>query len=278
MKSINEITISSWIELQEVLFKDCYDKKTDRNRSNYVFRGIVNKEYSLTTSLQRIGTVPSEIEKHLLRNFKKYSPVNTLCDDYNNIWNWIALGQHHGLPTRLLDWTYSPYIALHFLSEDIRLYDKDGVLWMVDIFNIKKYLPQILKDELEKEGGYTFTSEQLKYTIGDDIYKIDKFKEDNDNSLIFFESPSLDDRIVNQYALFSFLLDPDSGHSNWLIKHPDVYKKIIIPKEVKWEIRDKLDQANISERIIYPGLDGISQWLRRWYSEKHDIKKWKVTY
>jgi hypothetical protein len=82
---------------------------------------------------------------------------------------------------------------------------------------------------------------------------------------------------VNQFAVFSFMLDPDTDKFDWLNQHPTLYKRIIIPKELKWEIRDKLDQANISERIMYPGLDGISKCLARWYSEKDESKRWKIS-
>ncbi|SOD89979.1 hypothetical protein [Spirosoma fluviale] len=39
----------------------------------------------------------------------------------------------------------------------------------------------------------------------------------------------------------------------------------MIDHRLKWEIRDKLDQANINERVLFPGLDGLSRWLRRQY-------------
>ncbi len=54
----------------------------------------------------------------------------------------------------------------------------------------------------------------------------------------------------------------------WLAAHPSIWRKIIIPAELKWEIRDKLDQANITERVLFPGLDGLTSWLKRHYSPK----------
>ena len=44
--------------------------------------------------------------------------------------------------------------------------------------------------------------------------------------------------------------------------------QIVIPAELKWEIRDKLDQANINERVLFPGLDGLCMYLKRYYSPK----------
>ena len=84
----------------------------------------------------------------------------------------------------------------------------------------------------------------------------------------FFEPPSLDERIVNQFALFSLMSSPRVSLDAWLRKHPDLARRIVIPRGLKWEVRDKLDQANITERVLYPGLDGLSRWLKRQYTQR----------
>jgi hypothetical protein len=84
--------------------------------------------------------------------------------------------------------------------------------------------------------------------------------------LAFFEPPSLDDRLVNQAALFSVTSRANESVSGWLHHHKELFRRIVIPANLKREIRDKLDQANINERILFPGLDGLSQWLTRYYS------------
>jgi hypothetical protein len=58
---------------------------------------------------------------------------------------------------------------------------------------------------------------------------------------------------------------------NWLIQHPELFRRIIIPAGLKWEIRDKLDQANITERVLFPGLDGLASWLKRHYHPNIDL-------
>lgn len=277
MKNIsnNYFEAEDWQDLQEYLFNN-FDSSIDRHRSNFVYRGVDDASFGLKTSIQRLGRKPIDLESNLIRNFQKYSPINTLVDNYNNIWNWIALGQHYGLPTRLLDWTFSPYVALHFSTEDLSKFDKDGAIWMVDFAAIIKYYPKNLQDKLVNDRIFSLTSNELNTEIGDNINKIYKYSLDNINTMIFFEPPSIDNRIINQYGLFSFMLDPNSDKLKWLEDKKNVFKKIIIPQKLKWEIRDKLDQANVSERVIYPGLDGISKWLKRWYSEKDDSKKWKI--
>jgi hypothetical protein len=271
--SNNEYQAESWLDLQEFIF-DNKDSKTDRFRSNFAYRGVADSTWGLETSIQRIGTQPSIIEKHLMRNFKRYSSADILAENYN-IWDWIALGQHHGLPTRLLDWTFSPNVALHFMTERQEHYDRDGALWMVNFEECLQYLPDILQREIKGEGAFTFSSEQLSNTIGKTIDEINAFA--SSDAFVFFEPLSIDSRIINQYALFSFTIVPDTNMTSWLYNHPSVFKKIIVPSSLKWEIRDKLDQANITERIIYPGLDGISKWLTRWYTEKNAGKRWNVS-
>ncbi len=103
-------------------------------------------------------------------------------------------------------------------------------------------------------------------------------KQDNDYA-VFFEPPSMDGRIVNQYALCSFLSDPYMNFDVWLEKmrnetgNSELFSKIRIPKELKWKLRNFLDQSNITERVLFPGLDGLAQWLTRHYSPPPEAEK-----
>ena len=90
----------------------------------------------------------------------------------------------------------------------------------------------------------------------------------DDDFVVFFEPPSLDDRIVTQFALFSLMSRPTVRLDQGLSDHDHLRRRIIIPAGLKWEVRDKLDQANITERVLFPGLDGLSQWLKRYFTTR----------
>jgi hypothetical protein len=261
--SPHEIRVNSWTDVQEALYASSWKEPLGRFRSRFAFRGLSREDYSLRTSLSRLGGTPVELERHMLRNFRKYAQMQTVPQD--SVWNWLAVAQHHGLPTRLLDWTYSPYVALHFATERIDQYDVDGVIWCVDYSVTNQWLPQRLKQVLVEEGSDVFTAEMLT-GAAPTLSEFDALA--NEPFVAFLEPPSLDNRIINQFALFSLLSSPDARLDRWLAERPHAFRKLVIPAGLKWEIRDKLDQANITERVLYPGLDGLSRWLTRYYTPK----------
>jgi hypothetical protein len=221
---------------------------------------------SLTPSLMRLGDGHEDlarIERHLLRNFRKYAHAESGAA--TSIWNSLALAQHHGLQTRLLDWTFSPFVAMHFATDDPAKYGHDGVIWCVNHVKTNQLLPEPLKREADREGSFVFTVEMLN----DVAPGLDAFDSlSRELFVAFMEPPSLDSRIVNQYALFSVMSSPSADMLQFLEQHPGVARRIVVPSGLKWEVRDKLDQANINERMLFPGLDGLSRWLSRYYKPK----------
>lgn len=260
---MTECRIETWCQLQDELFADSWNDELGRYRSRFAFRGLSDASYPLRTTLSRLGGPYPVLERHLLRNFKKYAHRNVVESD--SVWHWLSVAQHYGLPTRLLDWTYSPYIALHFCTANIERFDLDGAIWAVNYQQAHARLPGSLRDQLDVEGANVFTVEMLSAALPslDDLHGLIEA-----DPVIFFEPPSMDDRISNQFALFSVLPGVETTMDDWLCKHPELWRRIVIPAELKWEIRDKLDQANITERVLFPGLDGLSCWLRRHYSPK----------
>ena len=259
-----DIIIRDWKDLQEQLFRDTWDENISRHRSSYIYRGLNSVDHQLETSLQRLGGPYEKLERHLLRNFRKYAHRDTAPG--GSTWNWLAMAQHHGLPTRLMDWTYSPYVALHFATNEIERFGEDGLIWGINYVKLNQQLPQSLRAVIERENSNVFTAEMLD-SVCENLDDLGVLEEQP--FLIFLEPPSLDARIVNQYALFSLLSRADQLLGDWLSMREHEVLKIHIPAALKWEIRDKLDQANITERVLFPGLSGLSAWLKRHYSSRN---------
>lgn len=259
--------VSSWTELLDELYRESWDEEIRRHRSPFVYRGMGNANNELRTSLTRLagGTDVARLEGHLLRNFKKYARADSAAG--SSIWNWLALAAHHGLPTRLLDWTYSPFVALHFATADLFQYHRDAVVWCVDHGETNRRLPKQLRKVLDEEGSSVFSVDMLN-AVAQSLQELEALSDES--FILFLEPPSLDDRIVTQFALFSLISDASEPMGTWLEAHSDVSRRVIIPAGMKWEVRDKLDQAGITERMLFPGLDGLSAWLARYYTPRFD--------
>ena len=255
--------ISSWREFDDAIaYANSAGPRAGRAHSSLVFRGLARSSYTNRHSLARLGDDYHELERHLIRNFRKYAhrerPGPTL-------WDWLSLAQHHGLPTRLLDWTFSPFVAAHFATATSP--EQEAVVWAVDCAAAHELLPGDIRRSLASEGATMFTTELLAEhapTLGD----LERLS-DLEPFVVFFEPPSLDDRIVNQSAVLSTLSDGEASMDDWLEKHEELCHAWRIPPDAKAEIRERLDQANITERVLMPGLDGLASWLRRYYAPGH---------
>ena len=261
---MREVVIHSWDDLQREIFEGVWDPAIMRYRTNCVYRGMAVETWGLSHSLHRACAHDLTLERQMLRSFRKYGYAD--LNGVHSFWQMLAMAQQFGLPTRLLDWSYSPLVAAHFATEDQELYDQDGIIWCADIDRMNTYLPAALQDMLGKERGNIFTMEMMD-RLGGDFDALTALEEEEKPFSLFFEPASAVNRIANQYALFSVcsraetkISDVDREEKN------GCFKRIIIPREVKLEIRDKLDYINISERMIYPGLSGICKWITRRYA------------
>ncbi|MDO5475635.1 MAG: FRG domain-containing protein [Eubacteriales bacterium] len=262
---IREIEISTMEDLFRMVSEQEYREDLGRHRNLFIYRGEPNASYTLSTSLRRHCKDKSKLlEPPMLLNFTKYAVLEepTIQD---SVWNQMILGQHHGLPTRLLDWSFSPMIALHFAmtEDDLEEMDAhDAVIWRIDIHELHDMLPRKYRAIIDKYNTTVFSVDMLKEVCS----SLDQYDEDMQNqSIVIIEPPSLDPRIVNQYSFFSIIPDPMDDIVDFLKTHTSLTARFIIRKELRWRIRDMLDHQNITERIVYPGLDGLSRWLGRHY-------------
>lgn len=256
---MREVRVGSWAELTETLFAGSWKEPLKRHRLSCAFRGQSALSQPLTTSLARMGENFWRIESAMLRAFRKYARFQTR--GYDNVWDWLALAQHHGLPTRMMDWTYSPLVALHFATADNPT--EDGVVWRVDFSRTNTLLPAKLRRLLREDGAEVFTADLLS-EAATTLAEFNRIARRE--FLLFLEPPSLDARIINQFSLFSLMSNPRAQLDEWLAHHPSFFQRVVIPAKLKGEVRDLLDQSNMTERVLFPGLDGLSAYLKRYYT------------
>lgn len=238
--------------------------------TDYIFRGQRNYEYELNSSLRR--TYKNQFayaEKRLLQNFQKYSSI---YDSHTNdsIWHNMIIAQHHGIPTRFLDFSSSPMVALHFALTDNNP-TEDAVVWAVNLTTVhSKLLPDNYKKILSDYGSFAFTVDMLQEMN----LSIEQYNKDmEDKHFLVIEPPSIDQRIINQGSLLALLpdaLDPlDKFFQN--NSHEGIAYKLLIPKEKTYLFRMQLDEMNINERTLFGDLDSIAKYLSRRYKKEIDF-------
>lgn len=264
--AIREVRITSLGELIDQVTPTEPDPKTGRHRDTGVYRGASDASHPLLTSLDRLGGVDpphakAGLEEHILRNFIRYSRPYFQTPPVNE-WELLVAAQHHGLPTRLLDWTYSPLVAAHFATLD-RHSRVDRAVWRLDWRKVHREFgfPELALliqdlDELFVKGGH-FSPWSL-------------FNRDGREKpfACMIEPPSLDARIVAQAAVFTLCSDKSRSFDEFLETHGlgDALTRFVIPAREVARVRDQLDLASVDERRLFPDLDGVAAQMHRYYS------------
>ena len=262
MSSVVEIRTVE--QVSRLILDQDYNMEINRLRSHFLFRGMPDATFPMVTSLQRNCKSKQRIlEPSILKSFGRYASISE-----DSVWEQMTLGQHHGLPTRLLDWSHSALIALHFATSENDMSDtdkRDGIVWRIDAHELACRLPQEYKDVLHRENTFIFSVE----TLSEVSPTLEKYDRDMaGQSMVLVEPPSEDQRIINQYAYFSPIPMGMERVDEFLERNTENTVKYVIDRSVRWDLRDLLDQFNVSERVIYPGLDGLSRWIGRHYYVK----------
>jgi hypothetical protein len=242
------------------------DPATGRRRSTGVYRGAPDASRPLLTSLDKLGGAhpphtKADLEEYILRSFIRYSRPYFASPPVND-WEVLVAAQHHGLPTRLLDWTYSPLVAAHFATVDPSG-ATDRAVWRLDWkavhrrFQLTDLALQI-QDLAEILGGDRPFTPSTLFAMPSDVRPF----------ACMLEPPSLDIRIVVQSAAFTLCSDKRQSFDGFLEQHGlgGTLTKIVIPAAERGRIRDQLDLVSVDERRLFPDLDGVASHLKRYYS------------
>lgn len=230
-------TVSSFLSLIEKTKKAELDSG---KKDDFIFRGQ-STDAPLIPKIARLKPKGSidKIESLILDEFARVCPP-FLEFDYKDGWSLIALAQHHGLPTRLLDWSYSALAALWFCVQKPPQRDEngilqDGVVWLLKT-TVKDFMPSPT-----------------------DEVSLSKSKTE------IFRSRHVSRRILTQAGLFTCHWITKNGkfiplENNTSFK--DRLIKINIPSDCFFLIRDQLNACGVNKSSLFPDLDGLAGHLQ----------------
>jgi len=246
------ITIESWSD---------FDSQIEKlNYKVWLYRGQSDAEWQLKTSLDRLfEDIQPLIKMHKGhgRNFAKNAHESLLIKKFqqnahlylstlpkvSERLEWLALMQHYGVSTRLLDVTLSPYIAAYFALEA-----RHGDCCVFAFNHLK------------------LKAEDTEIKSNEDYQKLVFKNQKEAKSFIFpFEPKLSNERLVSQQGLF---LVPSTNYEtfqsllSWYDFDGSTCKKFIIPGHLRYAGLVKLRMMNITSASLFPGIDGFCRSLR----------------
>ena len=242
------------------------DPEVGRRRDSGVYHGAPSASFPLLTSLDRLGgTDPphtkAHLEEHILRNFARYSRPHLPSAPATD-WELLVIAQHYGVPTRLLDWSYSPLVAAHFATRKAPR-DGDCAIWRLEWHQVHRAfaLPNLALQTQDLLTPRLFGSEHA-------LSPWDLFAGRGPSFACLLEPPSLEERIAAQGAVFTLCSDTSRPFDAFLREHglEDALTRFVVPADSVARLRDQLDLAGIEERRLFPGLEGVAASIRRYYT------------
>jgi hypothetical protein len=267
--AIREIVVRSLGEFIDVVTPREPDPQTGRRRDTGVYHGASNAARPLLTSLDRLGGLEpphtkADLEEHILRSFIRYSRPHLDEARPHNDWELLIAAQHHGVPTRLLDWSYSPLVAAFFATRPAEGRSKDRAIWRLDWQRVHRQfkLPQLALQIQELDSVF---GEKQAHSLSP--AKLFSTREHRTFACMI-EPPSLDDRIVAQSATFTLCSTTCQSFDQFLDEQglAEALTKYVIPDGDLARVRDQLDMVGIDERRLFPDLDGVARAIRRYYT------------
>jgi hypothetical protein len=202
-----------------------------------------------------------EIEFCMIEDFKRTAPAqaDNLPNNDNYI-EWLLLMQHHGVPTRLLDWTESVLVALYFAVSDVEYKEEDGELWAMypDALNIMSGIPGVaLLDSRQVRylAAEPMCSNHEKLSAKYKLEQIPKFP-------IAFRPPLRFPRMYSQFSTFTIHPSPQEQCTiPALLDDETKLIRYIIPSKCKEQIQRDLESLKITRNVLFPNLDSLGASL-----------------
>jgi hypothetical protein len=259
---IDELVISDWRDILELGIESPLE----------YFRGQSNAEWELSSSLQRcliannLTDDPVNTEFWLLRDFRRGAAryLDRLPAE-DDLISWLSLMQHHGAPTRLIDFTKSFYVACYFTLIDAR---GGSAVWAIDPFFLFEVAEKALKakmsglrDEWDDNSTRSANAFLLK------ILASAAAASDTEviPGAVAAEPREIHARLGAQQGLFIMPLDLQlnltDNLAKYIAKDKKLIRKIILREEMRNAGLAHLREMNITSETLFPGIDGFARAL-----------------
>lgn len=252
------VRLNSWQEFSQYI---------QQFSERWAFRGQSNAAWVLNNAIERTDFIRLHkgIEAQFVAEFQR-GAVNYLTKDQTpeHLIEWIALMQHHGAPTRLLDLTRSPFIAAYFAFEFTPVQDDRCIaVWCLNVEHLKNKSLEILSQEF---------GENLKeshHLIDEKIFQTLFYQ--NDKKLVFPVEPfRMNKRYSVQQSIFVSTGTSDAPFMEQLLfleeDMPKAVVKLEIPSQEKNTAMRELLKMNLHRASLFPDLDGYALSLKLRYN------------
>jgi hypothetical protein len=223
-------------------YKNIVDTLDELDRDLLFFRGHADDSWTLLPTLARMrsGNIKNSEQ---VTYFDFHTRAGDLLPDGSSPWHIAFAMQHHGLPTRLLDWTESFAVALYFALKGAK---GNACVWVLDPFKLNEIL--IGRSEL-------FRPQDLDYDY--DEYFISETKQLL-SSCVAISPLRHHPRVFHQRAGFTVHNELQRPLEELC---PKALTKLNIPKDTHLGAEQFLKLAGISEFTLFPDLDGLAREL-----------------
>jgi hypothetical protein len=255
MRQINVETVAELVECLNEL------------PNNYIYRGHSNSEWPLQSSLERVLTknwCPESAAKHEDFSVQEFKSKFHLYDRENlrprSKLAWLATMQHYGVPTRLLDFTESPYVALYFALESYNPHcECDFAVFAVDYRGV-------MNCSLGHAAGRDTTFKESRDSLHGRQDEVFEILDSAGHEIAWVAEPTeLNARLDRQSG--SFLLSVNRGLRIADVLAAPLYEevdflKFVIPRSQYPSVFALLRKMNITSKSLYGDLDGLARYIR----------------
>lgn len=240
-------------------------RKLNSYKNNFAFRGQANSSWKLTSSIERLvkkSAQSRKFEDFFLNQFKKKFPLYSKDLDLpTNKLSWLSLMQHYGAPTRLIDFTTSPFVALYFAIENLEPVIGDNLsIYAIDYTALVNASCKFVERYNASFSKFTTDfSEQCEDAFEEILDK-------NSYDVLWFVDPmQLNNRIEKQAG--TFLISGSFEKSVDELLNSEIYKniemeKISFPHIYLEQIYALLRKIHLSPKSIYGDLSGLAKEIQ----------------